>query len=276
MKKTIWANTIVKNEERFIWFALMSVIDFVDKILVWDTGSTDNTVKIIKEIQGVKKNKIEFKQTGSVDKNSFTKARQKMLEETKSDWLFILDGDEVWWKDSINKVTETIQKKGDDLDLIVTPFVSVIGDIYHFQDEKAGRYNLAGKRGHLNIRAINRKIPGLYVDRPYGSEGYFDENGRSIQDRNKERILYLDKLYLHLSNIKRSNLDYGDSAVMQRNRKIRHELGLKFGKNFKYPEVFYTDLPDIVPDPWKKMSTVFKLRALLETPLRSIKRKFND
>ena len=47
----IWVNTIVHNEENFIWFAVMSVIDYVDKVLIYDTGSTDKTVEIIKEIQ---------------------------------------------------------------------------------------------------------------------------------------------------------------------------------------------------------------------------------
>ena len=47
----IWANTLVRNEERYIWFAAMSVIEHVDKILIWDTGSDDATVMIIKEIK---------------------------------------------------------------------------------------------------------------------------------------------------------------------------------------------------------------------------------
>lgn len=273
MKKTIWANTIVKNEERFVWYALMSVIGFVDKILIWDTGSKDKTVEIIKDVQRRVNNKIEFKQIGNVDEYSFTKARQKMLEETKSDWLFILDGDEVWWKDSIRKITETIQKRGNELDLIVNPYISVVGDIYHFQEELAGKYQLAGRKGHLNVRAINRKIPGLHVDKPYGMEGYFDKQGRRIQDREKERILFLDKPYLHLSNIKRTNFKNGDNLVMQRKRKIKYEHGIKFSKDFKYPEVFYESRPDMVPSPWGKMSTGFKLRALMETPFRSIKRR---
>ena len=49
----VWAHTLVKNEERYIWYAVMSVIDWVDKILIWDTGSTDKTVEIIKEIEKV-------------------------------------------------------------------------------------------------------------------------------------------------------------------------------------------------------------------------------
>ena len=46
----IWAHTLVMNEDRFIWYAVMSVIDYVDKILIFDTGSTDGTVRIIKGI----------------------------------------------------------------------------------------------------------------------------------------------------------------------------------------------------------------------------------
>ena len=47
---SVWVHTLVKNEERYIWYSVMSVIDYIDKILIWDTGSTDKTVDIIKEI----------------------------------------------------------------------------------------------------------------------------------------------------------------------------------------------------------------------------------
>ena len=271
--KSIWGNTIVKNEGRYIWFALMSVVDYLDKILVWDSGSCDKTVEIIKEVQKKKKNKIEFKEIGDVDEHSFSIARQKMLEESNCNWLFILDGDEVWWDKSIRIIVETIQKKGDDLDLIVTPFYSVVGDIYHYQEEVAGQYNLAGYKGHLNIRAINRKIPGLHVDKPYGQEGYFDEKGKKIQDGNPKRILFLDEPYMHFSNISRSSLKSGDDMVMQRSGKKRHEIGIQFPKDFKYPEVFNEETPQYVPPPWKPMTPGFRFRSALETPLRKLKRR---
>src|SRR3990172_3928684 len=102
-KQTIWANTIVHNEENFIWFAIMSVVNYVDKILVWDTGSTDKTVEIIKEVIKEKGNKIEFKEVGAVNANEFTKMRQKMLDESHCDWILVLDGDEIWWGSSMKK-----------------------------------------------------------------------------------------------------------------------------------------------------------------------------
>ena len=47
----IWANTLVRNEERYLWFSVMSVINWVDKILIWDDASTDNTYEIAKLIK---------------------------------------------------------------------------------------------------------------------------------------------------------------------------------------------------------------------------------
>ena len=51
MNKTITVHTLVQNEEKYLWFSVMSVIDFADEVFIWDTGSTDNTVPIIKEIK---------------------------------------------------------------------------------------------------------------------------------------------------------------------------------------------------------------------------------
>ena len=58
MNKII-VHCLVANEERFVWYALQSVLPYVDQVMVWDTGSTDKTVEIIKAI---KSPKIIFKE----------------------------------------------------------------------------------------------------------------------------------------------------------------------------------------------------------------------
>ena len=63
-KSTLWAHTMVKNEARWLWYSVNSVIDHVDKLLLWDTGSTDGSIEIEKELVRKYPNKIVFKQSG--------------------------------------------------------------------------------------------------------------------------------------------------------------------------------------------------------------------
>jgi len=269
----IWVHTLVKNEERYLWFAIKSVVDYVDKILLWDTGSTDKTVEIIKLLKRKYPKKISFKEVGNVDINGFTKIRQKMLDNTKSDWVMILDGDEVWWKDSIKNAREIIEKKGKELDSLVHRYYNIIGDIYHYQEEKAGRYYIDNEMGHLTIRFFNRKIPGIHFSKPHGTQGIFDKNGMLIQERDLRRRLHTNDYYMHFTNMIRSSSKNRDNLVPKREKKLKCELGIPFPKNFKYPEVFYEMRPNMVPDPWKKRSTSYFMKALIQTPLKKVKRR---
>jgi len=270
----IWAHTLVRNEERYLWFAVTSVIDYVDRVLLWDTGSTDNTVKIIQELKETYRDKIDFQEVGEVDKESFTQIRQRMLDRTKSDWTILLDGDEVWWDDSIRKIMETIRSNGDSLETIAHRFFNVVGDIYHFQEEKAGKYRIDNKIGHLTIRAMKRSIPGLHFGRPHGQQGIFDEQNILIQERDKRKRLFIDeKLYMHFTHMIRSRNQEEDLKVMKRDIKVKYELGIPFALDFYYPEVFFKPRPAVVPLPWGRMDKKYFWRAFLETPLRKVKRR---
>lgn len=270
----IWAHTLVRNEERFMWFAVSSVIDYVDRILLWDTGSSDNSLKIEKEIKKRWPDKIDLRQYGEVEAETFTKARQEMLNRSDCDWVMILDGDEVWWEESIKKAIDVIYKKGDSLDSLVHPYYELVGDIYHYQEESAGRYNVDGKIGNLTIRFFNRKIEGLHFANPHGTQGIYDKNNVLIQERDKKRRLHLDDYYLHFTHLIRSSGISKDREVVKRKIKYKYELGIPFPRDFKYPEVFYKERPSFVPDPWQKRSNYYILRAFFETPLRKLKRRF--
>lgn len=260
----IWAHTIVNNEENFIWFAVMSVVDHVDKILVWDTGSTDKTVDIIKEIKKAKGEKIDFKEVGEVEKENFPKVRQEMLEASDCDWILILDGDEIWWENSIKKLIKTIEIDGERTSGVVVPMIVPVGDIYHIQEEEAGQYKLLGRKGHLNLRAINREIPDLHVDWPYGKESFLDQNNLPVQKR--KNIIFLNTPYLHVTHLRRS-------SKKRKFEKFKYEIGKKVTENFKFPEVFYRKYPAFMSSPWTKLSGEDKLRSYLLTPLRKLKRR---
>ncbi len=269
----IWAHTLVRNEERWLWYAVTSIVDFVDRVLLWDTGSTDNTLAIIKDLKKRYPSKIYTREVGAVSPDEFTEISQQMVEETHSDWFVILDGDEVWWEDSIKRFVQTIEVKGDGLETIVVPLANCIGDIYRYQDESAGNYEIDGKRGHIGIKGINRRIPGLHFEKPHGMRGLYDSDGKLIQNRTKEKRLHLDAPFMHFTNLPRSSSRQKDLQVPKRDIKFKHELGLSFPRDFYYPEVFFRDRPSIVPSPWPVMDPGFKFRAFFETPLRKIKRK---
>lgn len=270
MKKTIWGNTIVKNEDRYIWFAIKSVIDYLDKVLIYDTGSNDKTVEIIKLLEKDYPQKIVFKEIGEVDNEGFTVARQQMLDETKSDWLLLLDGDEVWWKKGVEEILELINDRGDKLNAIVTPVINLVGDVYHYQEQEAGQYEIMDKKGHFNIRAINRKIPGLHIKNEYPLEGFYDKDNILIQNKGENELVFQTNPLMHFTHLIRSSVE---GNVMQRGRKRKYELGIPFPKSFEYPEVFFETRLDIVLDPWEKMSKLNFLRSVVETPIRKVKRR---
>jgi len=124
----ITVHCLVKNEENFIWYAISSVLPYVEKILVWDTGSNDKTVEIVKTI---KSPKVEFEEKGKVDARGFAKLRQEMIDKTETDWIMVLDGDEIWWGDTIKSLK--LKMKNSDFGLVVSPCYMAVGDIFHYQ-----------------------------------------------------------------------------------------------------------------------------------------------
>lgn len=83
---TVSACMIVKNEEELLPGCLESIRNWVDEIIVVDTGSTDRTVEIAKEY-GAKIFHQEW--TGN-----FSFHRNYSIEQAMSDWVFIIDADE--------------------------------------------------------------------------------------------------------------------------------------------------------------------------------------
>lgn len=268
MNKTIWGNCIVKNEDRYIWFAIKSVINYIDKLIIYDTGSNDRTISIIDRLKVEYPDRIIFEKRDSVDPAGLTELRQEMLEKTESDWLLLLDGDEVWWEYSISKTVNEINNSGE-LYALVNPTINLVGDIYHYQEEEAGEYNILGRKGHFNIRAINRNIPGLHIKNPYPLEGFFDREKNLIQSIDS-KLKFIDAPILHLTFLERSSK--GDNVALNRD-KIKLEIGKNFKKNFRYPEVFYIERPKEIENPFKKMKLGYKLSASVLTPLKKIKRR---
>jgi glycosyltransferase involved in cell wall biosynthesis len=271
-KYRVWVNMMVKNEERWIWYALMAVLPLIDKALVWDTGSTDKTVEIIKTI---KDKKIDFYQAGSVNKKTFSQLRQKMLQQTKSDWVLNVAGDEIWPNKPLKKLIKEINKAPESIQTFCVRPINFVGDIRFVHPETfIGQTPLAPKgiTGFFSSRVFRRNISGLHISGQYGQEGFYDGQGITIRERQKH-VKYLEDIYYwHMTYLPRSSSRNKDKQVMMRGKKRKFEIGLKRPDWIKVPEVFYKTRPDFVPDPFYKMNSWEYTKALIQTPLKRVRR----
>jgi glycosyltransferase involved in cell wall biosynthesis len=191
-------HTIVKNEARWIKPVLLSVIDQVERLLVWDTGSTDKTVEIIKSI---KSGKIEFSEKGPVNRQELVRLRNKQIQLTKTLWFLLLDGDEVWPKANLIQLIKAMKNAKPETIALVNRTRNCLGDIHHYSPESKGNYCIGPWRGHLNIRAI-RNLAGIKVQGVYPLEAY-TFNNQPLQ-KLVNRLEFVDTWYLHLTHLQRS------------------------------------------------------------------------
>lgn len=256
----ITAHCLIRNEERWIWYAIMSIIDYVDKVLVFDTGSTDNTVEIVKSI---KSSKIIFEEKGVVDKRQYTMLRQEMLDRTETFWFLILDGDEIWPKATIEELRKEISNASSKKSAIVVGQWVCMGDVFHYSKalEEFEHSQYPGMKGFRLPRAI-RKTRDLHCIGDYGVESYADKNGLNISYWNIKRLLFLKNKFFHMTFLPRSSNRRKDREVMMRSQKMLFYKGTSFSKTVKYPEVFYSQRPEIVPSPWRSLTFTDQAKGL--------------
>lgn len=137
---------IVKNEEKNLQRCLNSVKNIVDEIILLDTGSTDNTVKIAQEFNA----KIFSFQWN----DNFSDARNESLKYATGDWILILDGDEELNPNIIKSLQETLDHT-DSKDTIVINLI---------------RYEIGASQSPYSlVSRLFRNHPNIKFNRPYHS-----------------------------------------------------------------------------------------------------------
>lgn len=264
-KPGVTAHLLLKNEDRWVWFALQSILPFVDQVLITDTGSTDQTLKVIKSIASPK---IKLTKVRAMTQDAITSQRQAQLQVTKTPWIWILDGDEIYPKTLAQECLGAVNSAK--YEGIVVRRRDLLGDIYHAQRESVGSYRLFGHQGHLLVRLVNRdKITGLHYRGAYPLEGFFDGKGISILDRHKAAWYITTNSLYHAMYLRRSSL--GSNLPMFNRSKYKIETGIKLSS--AYPEVFDFKRPAFVPDPLARRSLAYELAAAVITPVKTLKRK---
>lgn len=93
---------IVKNESKNIERCINSFIELADEIIIVDTGSTDNTVKIAEGLGA----KVFFRAWD----NDFAAAKNYALDQAAGDWIIILDADEYFESGSMPNLRKALQR----------------------------------------------------------------------------------------------------------------------------------------------------------------------
>lgn len=102
-RPSVSACMIVKDEEELLAGCLESIRDWVDEIIIVDTGSTDRTVEIAESF-GAKL----FHQPWE---GNFSKHRNYSLEQATGDWLFVIDADERILNDDVPLLLSILAQK---------------------------------------------------------------------------------------------------------------------------------------------------------------------
>ena len=117
MKKTISQCMIVKNEEKNIRRALSWGKDIMCEQIVVDTGSSDRTVEIAREMGA----KIFFFPWI----NDFAAAKNFAIDQAKGDWIAFPDADESFTPEDAGKISEILEYVGEDVDGLLTGIVDL-------------------------------------------------------------------------------------------------------------------------------------------------------
>ncbi len=132
---------IVKNEETTLPKCLASVNNFVDEVVVLDTGSTDKTPQIAAQFGA----KVYYWTWN----NNFSAARNEALKYVTGDWILVLDADETLTPEIIPFLEVVIHKEE----------YLVINLVRQEVGSTQSPYSLVSR--------LFRNHPNIYFDRPY-------------------------------------------------------------------------------------------------------------
>ena len=104
----ITAHVMVRNEEYWIGHILIPVLQVFEHVIIADTGSSDDTLKIVGQVlQGVPNEKYELIVTAPLTPKENGEMRQHMTDITPTEWAMIVDGDEYYTIEALEKLMAT-------------------------------------------------------------------------------------------------------------------------------------------------------------------------
>ena len=174
----ITTNTICKNSADFIESILRQTLPHITKAIISaDRASTDGTIEILERLK--KENpKIELDYyTVSDPFKDLVVQRNKQIQKTKTEWIWILDDDELYPEEQIKKIFKVLENGKANAYLL--PFYFVV-DKEHYYSGKGSK-----------AERFFRNVPGLKW-----------ENDFLYETIKTEKTRIDDVYFIHLSYLK--------------------------------------------------------------------------
>ena len=109
--------------------SIMSILPIVDEFVINIGECEDDTLQLVKSISSSKIRIIESKWSDKMIDRGYVYGQQKMIAQFNctGDWLFYIEGDEVYHEDDLNKIRDSMG-----LHLADTQVEALVLDFYHF------------------------------------------------------------------------------------------------------------------------------------------------
>ncbi|WP_429080628.1 glycosyltransferase family 2 protein [Aeromonas bivalvium] len=132
------------NEEQFIEISIKSIYKHVDEIVIVDNSSTDDTVKIIKDIISNYDLDKKIKLFPLSIPMQLASARNFCMSKVSNEWVVKWDGDFIAYDEnhyesnvrSFSDLKEIILNKKNEYDVFLLHSINLSGDIYHFDKRR--------------------------------------------------------------------------------------------------------------------------------------------
>ena len=175
---SVCVHTIVRNGEDFIEQVICAVLPYADRVLISvDENSTDRTRAIVHGMKYAYPQIMIDTFENKFPLTDIVKARNRQIERTTEDWIWVVDSDEYYPKDVIEKI-----KLSEEFDVYTLQCWAV-------WDEK--RIHKSSSRPHI---ARIFKNDGRRWEGRFGKE-HFTKEG--------DRVKNLPLRYIHFTHIKK-------------------------------------------------------------------------
>lgn len=177
---------IVRNEARCISRCLESVRPWVDKMVVLDTGSTDDTKRLARKAGAIVHEMVW--------PGSFSEARNRSLELADADWNIVIDADE--WIASGGEQLRSWCEATERLGAVCVHSSFQIAHTQKVDRPLADSRNWitrvlprgVGFEGRVHEQVASA-LPRVKVDLHLGHDGYLDAQMETKRDRNRPLLL---------------------------------------------------------------------------------------